>query len=118
VGDESIEVVDYKVTSRRTSAEDLERDYQLNMYGYFARQDHPWARAVYGTHVYPPLQTRTTVRLSDDGMEEAVAKFEAVVEMIETDTRFDPRPGEHCAWCQHVGKCPAMQGVPAEQLRF
>lgn len=118
LGPKSVDVLDWKVTSKKVPADELEHNFQLNMYGGAVRAMYPWAENVYGTHYYPPIQEHVRVSLSMTGYEEALARFEAVVEMVEIDERFAPRPGDYCADCVFQAECPAMGAVPTDQLKI
>lgn len=124
LGPTSLEVRDYKNRSKAASPEQLAVDFQLNLYGHFARQEWPWAKVVYASHFYPPTQKLVRVQLTDESMEAAVERFEAIVEMCEGDTELAPRKGSHCSYCQHREKCPAWQvettsgSVPDDQFNF
>lgn len=107
VGPEQVEIEDHKVTSRTKSAEDLQYDFQLNTYGWMILAEFPWAKVVYGTHHYPPVGKRVTVQLTEDGMQEAIARMEAFAEMTEMDEERAPRPGDHCSSCVYKPTCPA-----------
>jgi len=104
----AVEVVDHKVTSRAASStEDLAADFQLNLYAWMARHMWPEASRVYVSHHYPPLQRTVRVLSPTEAQEDAVARVEAVAEMIDTDEQFAPIVGEHCAACPYQPKCPA-----------
>jgi CRISPR/Cas system-associated exonuclease Cas4 (RecB family) len=104
---DAVEVMDHKVTSRTSSTEDLAADFQLNLYAWMARSMWPEASRVYVSHHYPPLQQVVRVLSPTEAQEDAVARVEAVAEMIENDEEFTPIVGEHCTTCPYQPKCPA-----------
>lgn len=104
---DAVEVMDHKVTSRASSTEDLAADFQLNLYAWMARHMWPEASRVYVSHHYPPLQRTVRVLSPTEAQEDAVARVEAVAEMIENDEEFAPIVGEHCTTCPYQPQCPA-----------
>lgn len=118
IGPESLLVRDWKVTSKANSADYVLHSLQLNMYGHFLRSEHPWATHVYAEEYYPPTNVFVRVKQDPELVADALSRFEAVVESIETDTEYEPRTGEHCSWCLYSAFCPAMGAVPPEQFDF
>lgn len=116
LGRDAIEVRDHKVTSRVSKSETLASDYQLNTYGWLALQDWSWAEKVYVSHHYPPVQSVVRVLTTEETREDALAQMEATAEMIETETDFSPRVGDHCTSCAYRPQCPAWS-LENEALR-
>jgi len=48
--------------------------------------------------------------------EKAVSDFMKVIEQIEKDTKFAPRPGDHCAFCSYVALCPLVKRIEAQDI--
>jgi RecB family exonuclease len=117
-GEDSAEVRDYKVTSSVRDAYELQYDQQGNMYGWAVREVWPWVENVSFAHVYPPVLREVRVQLTSDTIADALAVHEASVEMVESETEYRPRAGEHCEHCAFSDGCPALVRVPAEQLEF
>jgi putative RecB family exonuclease len=106
--DETVEVRDYKVRRKVSAPDELGRDLQGHMYGHFSLKDHPWAKRVVFSHLYPNHDVRlVAVELDGDESNELIERFEAVAEMINDDDRWTPRPGEHCGYCAYTDTCPA-----------
>lgn len=103
---ETIEIVDHKVTRWALAAEELAIDRQLNLYGWFARREWPWARRVIATHHYPPLGRTVTVELTDESMRSTVEHLDAIAARAEADTVFEPKPGAACESCPWFERCP------------
>lgn len=117
VDSDAIVVWDWKVTGNRLTHEALVADYQMNLYAYAVRQMFPWAKRVYLVHYYPTKKSEVRVAASPDHEDDAMATFEATVEMIESDSAFEPRPGEQCGGCDFQSVCPAWtnsEGVEAQ----
>jgi hypothetical protein len=109
---ETIEIDDNKVTRHARTAEELATDPQLNLYGWFALREWPWARRVIATHHYPPLGRTVTVELTGASMRATVGHLDAVAARAEADTVFEPKPGPECASCPWFARCPAQQAAP------
>lgn len=107
---EELIIWDWKVTSHKKSMTELASNLQLNSYGFFKARD-TGAKRVKGVNWYPPLAAGDTVVLSEAAREDAILQIESVVEMIEEDEKYEPRPGEACSWCPMKSICPAWTEV-------
>jgi len=110
--DHTIEIIDHKVSRTPRSAENLHRDRQLNLYGWFARLRWPWASRVLATHHYPPLGATVTVELDDPTMTTVVGELDTIASRTTADTEFRPRPGPECETCPWITRCPAHSADP------
>lgn len=119
VGDDAIEIRDYKTKRQAAHPDDLEQDQQGCMYAHFAMIDHPWAKKAYFSHYYPPIKKLVRVELSPASISAAVERHEASVELIEAENIFAPRLGSSCEICSFTEDCPARtMVVPKAQLEF
>jgi RecB family exonuclease len=109
--DDTIEIVDHKITRNTRTPEDLKRDPQLNLYAWMARQRWPEATRVVASHHYPPAGSTVTVELDDATTRAAVERLAAVARQAAGDRRFRPHPGPHCKSCQWIVRCPAGAGA-------
>jgi len=103
----TVEIVDHKVSRSPRSVATLASDRQLNLYGWFARHEWPWADRVLATHHYPPLGETVTAELDHDRTETIVAELDAIAARADSDTEFRPAPGPECATCPWISRCPA-----------
>ncbi|MEY3361316.1 MAG: RecB family exonuclease [Ilumatobacteraceae bacterium] len=103
----TVEIVDHKVTTYARTEEQLHDDRQLNLYGYFALEQYPWAERVVVTHHYPPLRRTVSAELSPDTMRDVVASLVAIARTAEADTEYAPTPGSHCDNCPWADRCEA-----------
>lgn len=108
-GSNTLRIRDHKITSNKLRGQDLIDDYQLNLYAWCARREWPWAERILGEHHYPPAATSVTVELTEAGMLDAVARLEAVAELVEEDRTWTPRPGAQCHGCAWRHICPAQE---------
>ena len=113
--DRTVEIVDHKVTRRVLDPQTLAADQQLNLYGWLAKNEWPWARRVIATHHYPPAATTTTVELTDATMDKTMRDLAATARRAATDTEFRPTPGAHCSHCSWAERCPAAAHPDADR---
>ena len=106
--DHTIEIVDHKVTRNVAAPETLQHDLQLNLYGWLAKQEWPWAQTIIATHHYPPAATTTTVELTDTSIDDVMRSLVATARRATADTDYTPTPGEHCSHCSWAYTCPAV----------
>ncbi|HEY8493847.1 MAG TPA: PD-(D/E)XK nuclease family protein [Myxococcota bacterium] len=108
--DGAIEIHDYKTGRWVPAQERLDADRQLALYqiGVQARHgpDTP-VRLVW--HYLLRDQVRVSTRTSEQ-LEALREETVALIDRIEAERDFDPRPGALCTWCEHNDVCPAMQG--------
>jgi putative RecB family exonuclease len=108
--DGAIEIHDYK-TSRRVPAQNrLDQDRQLALYqmGLAERYgaDRPM-RLVW--HFLQHDRVRTSTRTPEQ-LETLRGETMALIDRIRAETRFEPRAGPLCAWCEFGDICPLGPG--------
>ncbi len=106
--DGAIEVHDYKTGRWVPSQEQLDADRQLALYqlGVQARYgtDTP-VRLVWHYLLRDQVRVSTRTREQLDALR---ARTIELIDRIESEQAFDPRPGSLCTWCEHNDVCPAM----------
>jgi len=108
LGDNVLEIRDFKNTRGMKTEDELLTDLQVNMYGFFGLAAYPWAESVVASHQYPNHDGKVVrVRLTDNSIGEAVAMFVATVEMIENEENWEVRVSDRCRWCDYKDICPA-----------
>lgn len=111
--DGAIEVHDYKTGRWVPSQEQLDADRQLALYqiGVQARHgtDTP-VRLVW--HYLLRDQVRVSTR-SGEQLDALRARTMELIDRIEAEQDFAPRPSTLCTWCEHNDVCPAMQARTA-----
>ncbi|HEU4406783.1 MAG TPA: PD-(D/E)XK nuclease family protein [Polyangiaceae bacterium] len=108
VGEDVVEVLDYKTNRALFDGDELAASLQMSLYALAARALWPWAREVRLTFVmlrHGPLRQTTT--RTDADLEAALAYAEALGEASERATEHPPRLGPNCAHCDHRRRCPA-----------
>jgi hypothetical protein len=104
--DGAIELVDHKVTARRTAPDELRDDFQLNLYGWLARRRWPRATRIVATLHYPTGPDRVSVELDEAGMQQADERVRRAAAAIARDVTFDATPSERCLHCPWQPSCP------------
>jgi RecB family exonuclease len=101
-----IELVDHKVTARRSTPDELHDDFQLNLYGRLARARFRGATGIVATHHYPTGPESVSVRLDEDEMARAEQRVRDAARAIADDTDFVPITSERCRHCPWQPSCP------------
>jgi putative RecB family exonuclease len=106
--DGALEIHDYKTGRRVPSQEDLDADRQLALYQIGVEEKHGPVGAVRLVWHY---LLRNQVRVSTRTPEQLDALRASTIELIdriEAERDFAPRPGPLCTWCEHNDVCPAV----------
>jgi putative RecB family exonuclease len=105
--DEAIEIHDYKTSQRVPRQDDLDRDRQLALYQIGVAEKYGSDRPIRLVwHYLLPDQVRTSTR-TPEALEKLRAGTMQLIDRIRQETRFEPRPGPLCAWCEYAEICPA-----------
>lgn len=104
-GEDTIEIVDHKVTRWRARDEDLREDLQLNLYGYLAARRWPHARTILASHHYPTGPDVVRVALDAGRMQAAFDRVIHTAEVARADTAFAPTPSSSCDHCPWLPSC-------------
>ena len=107
--DDTLEIVDHKVTRWRATPAKLGADFQLNLYGELARRRWPWARTVRVTHHYPLGPDAVSAVLDTQSMADALVHVHETAAAIRSDRDFTPTPSERCGHCPWLPSCPEGQ---------
>ncbi len=102
----TVEIVDHKITRNVADRRTLKQDQQLNLYGWLAQNEWPWARRVLATHHYPPASTTVTVELTEESMESTMRDLARTARRAAADVDYRPTPGVHCGHCPWAARCP------------
>jgi putative RecB family exonuclease len=106
----TVEIRDYKVTAKTSTAKELQVNPQGNLYAMICREKFPWAERILFSHLYPNHGAKLVqTSISAESMEAVIDKFEAVGDAINLADDFPAKPGEHCGWCAYNDICPAWE---------
>jgi putative RecB family exonuclease len=109
----AIEIRDHKVTRAVLTSGQLADDFQLNIYGWLARQEWPASERVVVAHHYPLTGAIVRADLDNTSVEVAVARLRDTAIRAEADVEFVATPGHHCRSCAYVQLCPATRSDAA-----
>lgn len=107
VGDEAIEVVDYKTNRVVFTREEVDTSLQLGIYHLAARELFPWAKDVRLSFHLLRHGIRLVTARTDEQLALLREYISTLARQIETSTSFPPRLGPHCPSCDHRRACPA-----------
>ena len=114
--DGAIEIHDYKTGRRVPPQRALDEDRQLALYqlGLAARLDGaPEVRLVW--HYLAVDQMRVSRRNAEQ-LEALRERTIGLIDSIQGEQRFEPRPGPLCSWCEYRERCPIFSSaIAAEQ---
>ncbi|RLF44535.1 MAG: hypothetical protein DRN17_04290, partial [Thermoplasmata archaeon] len=54
--------------------------------------------------------------VDEDEMEITAKKIWKIIRKLESDQKFDPTPGMHCAYCSYVSQCPLVESIEAKDI--
>lgn len=116
--DGAVEIHDYKTGRRVPRQKALDEDRQLALYQMGVRKRYPDAEIRLVWHYLLSDQVRVS-RRTPEKLETLRARTLELIERIEAEQEFAPRPGPLCAWCEFRSLCPASgerprPGAPAE----
>ena len=112
--DGAIEIHDYKTGRRVPPQRALDEDRQLALYqlGLAARLDGaPEVRLVW--HYLAVDQMRVSRRNAEQ-LEALRERTIGLIDSIQGEQRFEPRPGPLCSWCEYRERCPIFASSLAE----
>jgi putative RecB family exonuclease len=121
--DGTIEVHDYKTSSRLPSQDELDRDRQLGFYQIGVTERWPGAERVKLVWHYLAQGTEMTSHRTPEELEELKEKTLILIREIESREEFPPRKSRLCPWCLYRGVCPLfahetwVSGLPPEKFK-
>ncbi len=107
--DGAVEIQDYKTGQRIPSQRVLDEDRQLALYqmGLNGRLGGPGTSVRLVWHYLLHDRVRTSTRTPEQ-LEELGARTVELIDRIEAEADFEPRPGPLCRWCEYNDRCPAQ----------
>lgn len=115
----TIEILDWKTGAKPKSLDDVYRATQLNLYAWASTRVFPWVETIFIGEIYPMLDALSVrVEASPVHMDFAVARIDADAEMAQTETQWPTVVDHHCRWCPYRHICPALEGLPADQVEM
>jgi len=107
VDDDALKIVDFKSNRKLYSRNELDSDLQMSVYGIAARHLYPWAKRVtFEFHMLRFDVIQKTERTSQQ-IDDARGYVVSLGRQTESDTTWEPRLNENCAYCDHRRRCDA-----------
>ena len=110
--DGAIEIQDYKTGRWVPSQQELDQDRQLALYQIGVEGRYPGdapVRLVW--HYLLRDQVRVSTRTAEQLAELRTRTIE-LIDRVEAERDFEPKPSTLCSWCEFNDVCPAMQAKP------
>ncbi len=105
--DGALEIHDYKTARRTPTQRVLDEDRQLALYQLAVRERHPEAEEIRLVwHYLQAGEVRRSTR-TPERLEKLRCDTMELIDRIETEAEFEPRPSALCAWCEYSDLCPA-----------
>lgn len=106
-------ITDHKTDHQVRSQGDIERDPQLQIYCWAVAQTYPQVgRFKVGLDFVRHGVTREA-EFDLSVVEKAEARIFGMIDTIERERRFEPRPGAFCSLCGHIDRCQAAKEAAA-----
>lgn len=109
-------IVDYKTDWQIRSQSDAEKDLQLQIYAWIVSKEYPQVENFRGRLEFVRHAVVREVEIDAAVVAKTEQKVLAMIDQIEKETVFAPRPGAACSWCGYVEMCPALKNLGAGQV--
>jgi len=118
VGDDHVEIVDYKSNRMLYTREELDSDLQMSTYGNVARQMFPWAKKFsFAFHMLRHNVTQRTERTAQQ-IDDTVGYVVALGKRTESDTKWEAKLNSNCQYCEGRKRCDTYQKAVSEKHDF
>lgn len=121
-GEGAFEIHDYKTSASLPPQRKLNEDRQLALYQIGLEQTYPDVKEVELVWHFLIHNRTLRSRRSPEALVELRRATMQVIDAIEAETEFRPRPGPLCRWCDYAGICPeapeAARAAAPERAEF
>jgi putative RecB family exonuclease len=105
--DGTVEIIDYKTSARVPSQKQIDKDRQLALYQLGLADRYAKERPVRLVwHYLRQGKTLTSTRTPEQ-LEDLGGETMALIDTIESERAFHPKPSPLCGWCEYRAGCPA-----------
>ncbi len=108
IGDNSLEIIDYKTGRTVPSEEEVRNNLQLSIYYFALLKLWPSTQQVTLSLYYLRPDMKVSFVAEPALLEQAKETLRDLVEQIRT-TNYAPTPGRHCDYCDFRPHCPMMK---------
>ncbi len=105
LADDTIEIHDYKTSSRLPHVEHLERDRQLALYAMAAKEMFPFAKETNLVWHFLAFDREVRIIPTERRLEDAMNSAIRLMERISSEKDFEPRESPLCPWCEFHKIC-------------
>ena len=113
--DGTYEIHDYKTSSSLPPPARLERDRQLALYQIGIEQSFPDAESIELVWHYLVFNKTLRSRRTPQQLDELRSRTIQLIDQIEANTSFQPKPGPLCRWCEYRDLCPEGPASPSRE---
>jgi len=113
--DGTYEIHDYKTSSSLPPPARLERDRQLALYQIGIEQSFPDAESIELVWHYLVFNKTLRSRRTPQQLDELRSRTIQLIDEIEANTSFQPKPGPLCRWCEYRDLCPEGPASPSRE---
>jgi len=114
--DGAIEIHDYKTGRFVPTQQRLDRDRQLALYQIGVQASHQASSVRLVWHYLLRDHVRVSTRTAAQ-LDTLRADTIELIDRIESESEFAPRPSALCSWCEFRDICPGAAGAPAARER-
>ncbi len=119
--DERYEIIDYKTSKKMPPQEQVNRDFQLSLYGTALQERWPHITSdkirlsLYFVKHGEKLSTSPTPESAAKTKERALGVINAIEDRVSAGKTFEPSPSALCNWCAYRPMCPAWRHLYKKQ---
>jgi putative RecB family exonuclease len=106
VGDDALEIHDYKSSGRLPSQADLDGDRQLSFYQMGVEEKWKGFREVRLVWHFLSFDVEVRSSRTPEALQRARTEAKDLIGRIESDLHFLPKEGPLCEWCDFQASCP------------
>jgi RecB family exonuclease len=118
VGDDHVEIVDFKSNRMLYTREELDSDLQMTTYGLVARRLFPWAKKFsFSFHMLRHNLTQRTERTAQQ-IDDVVGYVVALGKRSESDTTWEAKLNSNCQYCEGRKRCDVYQKAISDKHDF
>ena len=111
------EIHDYKTSGYLPPQSRIDGDRQLALYQIGIEQTYSEAREVELVWHYLVFNRTLRSRRSSEALDELRASTVRLIDLIEAETEYAPKPGPLCRWCDYAELCPEAPSEAREVAR-
>jgi hypothetical protein len=102
---------DYKSDWVLRTKKEVEKDFQLRVYSWLVLQEYPQIERFKTRLEFVRHGVIREVELSKDDILAVGDDINARIQQIESERKFEPRPGSGCVWCEYPELCTAIKNL-------